>query len=267
MKGYSYKISKRTKVKKIKKLVFFALVASILLLCLIFITYSDTLRVREVEVEGIVALSEGDIKNALLELTSGYKYRIIPNANIIFLSTNVLENKMRGEFTAIQKIDISRAGLYKLSVKIEEKSPKFLWCNEEECFEVDMSGTIFEYREQANLESQDRENMTVFYTEVEGGLLGAKIAEQSVRENMFKALEAFEKKGLSVSSIRSESSEKFTMTTSIGEILLNPHEEKMEEILENIFLLYDDQKSKKADALFQYIDARFGNKLFFKLEN
>jgi cell division septal protein FtsQ len=223
-----------------------------------------SIQVSQINISGASSIASDDIKNALLELTSGNKILVVPRSNTFLLSEKDLENRLMEEFQAIESIKINTKGRNTLLVEIIERVPRALWCRREDkgdCFFIDNSGLIFE-----PIKTQDDlVDKIYFYTDIEGDVLGKYIASKQEISNFWSAIEFLAENAVSVQSIELVSKDKVNIQTDIGRIVLNPLEEDILDILENVLLLVLKEREKKENAVFEYLDARFGNKIFYKL--
>ena len=73
------------------------------------------------------------------------------------------------------------------------------------------------------------------------------------------------KSDLKVLSFNIESEDKIVVETDIASIFFNIEDKNIKESVEGAILLIKDQRAKNPSVYFQYIDARFGSKLFYKV--
>jgi hypothetical protein len=84
-------------------------------------------------------------------------------------------------------------------------------------------------------------------------------------QNYSSFIESFKNAGFQITSINIESTDKATAKSNTGDIIFSPDETDLSTVAKNIILLINDIKHKTPSAQFNYIDARFGNKIFYKL--
>lgn len=147
--------------------------------------------------------------------------------------------------------------------QITERKDDFLWCSENnECFNMTKDGLIFERAENIN-------NKIIFGGILNGNPIMKNFATAQKMQNYIKLIKAFKNSGFEISSINIESSDKAVAKTNIentiSDIIFSPEEPNLYLIAQNAILLINEVLSKTSSAHFNYIDARFGNKMFYKL--
>ena len=79
-----------------------------------------------------------------------------------------------------------------------------------------------------------------------------------------EAVALLKSKDIKASSINIQSVDKGVIETNIGNIFIDPNTKELLESIENALLVIEDIKSKNSQIKFDYIDTRFGNKIFYK---
>ena len=100
---------------------------------------------------------------------------------------------------------------------------------------------------------------------LDGDPLMKNFATPEKMQNYSNLIRVFKEAGFEVSSINIESSDKAVAKIEIVDIIFNPEEENLSLTAENVVLLINELKSKNSSTTFNYIDARFNNKIFYKL--
>jgi len=258
-KKASSRIRERGKFKKylarfLKLVVLVAILSGI-----IFLIRADFLKVKEVRVSGAETVSEADIKRVVEGYMEGNNYFVVPRSNIIFVGSSELESILQKKFPRLSSVDVSKQ-INHLDVKLVERSRDFLWCVGGECFLMDRTGLVFAKAAGAELEGK-----LIF----EGGIAGDPELKQFVSfeslENFLKLVDSLESGGQKIEKVRIESDERMIVKTELTEIIFDPQEKKFEEAGENALTIISDILQKNPAARIQYIDARFGTKVFYKL--
>ncbi len=266
MKSYRYKkassrIAKRERARRVFALVFKIGAPIALLVGLVMLTRADSLQIKNFEVEGEQAVSEEHLKNAALSFISSTRFWLLPKSNIFLLGKNELSDALRSEFGRIQEADIDKNFLDRsVKISVKERQSDFLWCSGVgECFFMDNSGLVFE---KAPIDG----GLIVFRGVLEGNPLMKEFATQEKMQKYSEFITAFKEAGFGVGSVDIESAERGVAATQAGDIIFNPNDANLALAAQNAILLVDDTRSKDSSARFDYIDTRFGNKLFYKLK-
>ncbi|OHB15963.1 MAG: hypothetical protein A2605_03710 [Candidatus Zambryskibacteria bacterium RIFOXYD1_FULL_39_35] len=257
----SSRIAKRNNARRVFGLVLKVGLPIIFLIGIIFILRADFLQIKNIVVLGAETVSTENLKATALSRTSGDHFFIIPKTNILFLNKQELADTLLTTFPRLEKAEINKQYFSKsIVLKVLEREADFLWCaSSEECFYMNKSGLIFEKAETLS-------DKFIFKGGVTGDPIMQSFATAGKIQNYLKFIDVFEKAGFEATYINIESSDKAILGTSIGEVFFSPGEADLALIAQNALLLIDEIKSNNLDATFEYIDARFGNKMFYKLK-
>lgn len=231
----------------------------------VYILRADFLQVKKFEVLGNQTLGVESLKNAAANFSLGNKFLLVPKSNILFLSENQLAAVMLSKFPRIQNVDISKNYLDKnIVIKITEREAQYLWCSgSDECFNMTASGLVFE-------KTDNMDNKIIFEGVLASSPIMKNFATPEKMKSYAKMIEDFGMAGFDAVSINVESDDKavakIKTDKNISNIIFNPAENDFSKPVQNAILLIKETKSKNPSAVFQYIDTRFGNKMFYKLE-
>jgi len=262
-KRASTRIAKRNRIKRYVGIFFVISVTIALLIGFIFLVRADFLKVKNFEVLGSKVVSAEDIKSTANGFTYGNKFLFIPRSNIIFLNKGDLTKTLLSKFTRLEDVEVNKELFSKsIELKITERNGYFLWCSlADECFFMTNSGFVFEKA----LDMQKTKGLIIFRGILKGNPLLKNFATPDKMQNYSNFIGSLRKGGVEVSSIDMESSDKAIAKTNIGNIFFNPTEEDLLLVGENTVLLINEIQNKNSKAEINYIDARFGNKFYYKL--
>ncbi len=108
-------------------LLFLGFIVSIALLS--YISHLKSLRVSTIELEGGVLVTQKDISAETLKLLSGSYLWLFPRDNSLIYPKTELEKKLREKFKRIDRISISSKNPTTIVVTITERQAKSLWCD------------------------------------------------------------------------------------------------------------------------------------------
>lgn len=259
-KKASSRIVKRRKLRGyLSLLIRLSFPFAILILSLFFLK-SDFIQIKSFEILGAETISSQDVETYAKDFVSGNRFILIPKTNILFLNKEKLATALLSQFSRLEKVDVDKNFFSKkIELNLVERKSDFLWCSfSGECFSMNKNGLVFE-KEEKNADK------LIFQGIIEGNPLMKNFASAVKIQNYLKFVDILKNAGFETILIKIESADKAIAKTDIGEIIFNPSDENLSEIAQNIILLIDETKNKVPAAEFQYIDARFGNKMFYKL--
>lgn len=263
-KGASARIAKRQKVKKYVTTIFKSALGLFLLVGTILLARADFLQINDFEIVGAKNISPDGIKNVASSFASGYRFGLLPKSNILIFNKDLLAEKMLEEFTRLGKVEVDKK-LFgrRVEVRVEERGAKYLWCSPtEECFFMSDDGLLFEkVSEEKAFEAAGK---VVFRGVLSNDPLLQYFASLERMKNYTDFMETLAKNNINITSIDVPLPDKAVAETEIGQIIFNPEEADLGSVAFNIILLIEELKTKKPAAQFEYIDARFGNKVFYK---
>jgi hypothetical protein len=273
-KKASSRIAKRGKIKRIFVLFLKIGLPVTFLIGLIFLLRANFLQVKSFEILGAETIQQTDIKNAAANFIAGNNFFIIPKSNILFLNKENLSKVLLSKFDRLEKVKIIKHFLNgSVELSLTERKADFLWCSEtDSCFFMSKDGLVFEQSdivgatfEASKVFGIEPLNKIIFRGILTGDPLMKNFATPAEIENYLKLIKIFNDAGFDISSINIETSDRAVAKSSTGDIIFNPDEADLSEVAQNTILLIKETKSKNPTARFNYIDARFGNKLFYKL--
>ncbi len=260
-----YKSRYKKRPSKILGLLPFIVIAFLLFFGFIFFLRSDFLKIKEVSVETGSLVSEDRVKELAGGFMSGSKFLFVPRANIFFFDSQNLEKKIASEFGGVESVDVDRQIFsFGIDIKIKERGALFAFCNTseggEECFNMSRDGFIFE--EEGGVVSLD--GKIVFHSQKNENVLRTFFDTKDRVENYMKFIDAIMARNIKISSVTIESFDESFISTDVGKIIFNPSDDPYV-ASQNASLLIEDIRKQNSEAKFEYIDTRFGNKMFYKL--
>jgi hypothetical protein len=260
-KKASSKIARRNKTRRIFSLILKIGLPVAFFIGLVFLLRADFLQVKGFEVLGAETLSLESIKKTASNFISGNNFFIIPKSNILFLNKQKLAAALMSQSGRMEKVEINKQFLSKkVDLSISERKGDLLWCSvENDCYFMTQDGLVFE-------KAVDMSGKVIFRGILEGDPLMKNFTTPAKMQNYLKLVQVLKDSKFEVSAINIESSDRAVAKSSIGDIIFNPEEADLSLVAQNVILLIKDIRSKNPIAEFNYIDARFGNKIFYKLK-
>jgi cell division septal protein FtsQ len=256
----SARIKRRGQVKNFFRLIIKIAIPIFLVTILIIFLRADIVQINEIQVVGNQKITKTEIENLAHQMTQGSYLWLVPRSNILFFDEKALAQKIETAFPRIERVTVSKGLARDLEVSIIERQGDFGWCQtDNSCYLMSKNGLIF-------LEAKPEEiaGKLIFKGQVTGDPLWQNFASQKMLNDYLNTVTVLNGKQLQVSSIDVESADKSVFHTNLGDIFLNPEDDLALGVANALFLL-EEVRTKNPTAKFNYIDARFGNKVFYKL--
>lgn len=273
---------KRKKEKRrvfiIKASVFFFVVLVIFVLS-IFVSKIDKINISKITIknEGS-SIAENEIKNIVEKNIEGNFFSLYPKTNIFFYQKNKIETDIYQKFNKIKNVDVENVGFNGIKITIEERSPYGLWCGseikvEEKCYFLDETGYIYSeaptfsgnvfFKNYGGIKEKNPIGMIFLGSE--------KFKEisffiKSMKDIDLSPFSFFAKENDDYEIYLEDSSHKYNF--SGGKIIFNKSD-NLGEIFNNLkTILKENALTKEFDHAVQldYIDLRFGSKIFYKFK-
>ncbi len=257
--SYSSKIGKRNKRRQTFKLAILFILPFVFGAGLIFALRLNVFQIQNVVVEGAVSLNEEQIKLLATDFISGAYLGLVPRTNILLADTNELEQSIKNNFGKVDNVKISRSADGNLKIKIKEKMARAIWCKDTDCFLVDGDGFVY-----ARALESEKSQKVVFAGSLSGDPIGRQLVLRSEMEGYFGLIDRLQTAGIETRVVMLESGDKSVLQTSLCDIVVLPGGAGEKETADNILLLIESELQKNNSVKFEYIDARFNNKMFYK---
>lgn len=250
-------------------LLWFALAVVVVLLCS-QLSQLKEFRISKLSFSGNKNVATEAMAALLLQDISGSYWHLFPKQNVFLVRTNDLEKKLIAEFPRLKRVMINRTSFTALSVLVEERDPYAFWCSDTNtCYFLDKNGFIF-----APAAQFSKNSTFVRYVGGEADSLHP-IGSQFISEDAFAAAQTLidelkrrlhlratqvtrEDEHFSIAVAPNGSLSTFsilvTATSSYEQALLD-----FETIIESA----DFKEAVPSLSSLDYIDLRFGNKVFY----
>lgn len=108
-------------------------------------------QVKELEIQGLTTISEADLSASVQEYLSEKTFLVIPRSNIFFIQKQRLKKRLQTSYPRIADLDITLMQADLLSLELQEREARLLWCVDvpyasvfdEECYFTDDSGLLY----------------------------------------------------------------------------------------------------------------------------
>ncbi len=236
-----------------------------------WVSYRPYLQINNIVINGSSVISDSRIKDVTEEVLEGGKYFLLfPRTNSLIFPEEEIESSILTTFKQIESVDIVRTDLQTLSMEIEEQKPYALWCTDksseltEDCYFINTEGFVFS-------------KAPNFTGNVFMRFYGDLIGPDYVGKYYLKINDEFNKMNTLIDSLKKLEVipiELHTVGVSNMELYLEgeskiifTRKQGSSEVLDNLTVVLDSEtfREKNTEDI-EYIDLRFGNKVYFKLK-
>lgn len=259
-------------------LIFLLLIAFVFLFS--WLSKLPSIQIKNIEVEGNAIISKAEITDFIKKEISGEYFLLFSKKNFFLYPKGVIERKLADNFKRIEKIEIKSKGLNYLVVNLIERKPYSLWCDgggnsdkiesasSEKCYFLDKNGFVFS-------EAPEFSGNTFFR------YYGLLKEDNPVGGNYMESLKFKEIRGfvdslkiLGINSVKfhASSEDDYEIDLDNGGKIIFDDKQLLTKTLENLESVLDEiglGKSSSTDSAVKldYVDLRFGNKVFYKTKN
>ncbi len=227
-------------------------------------------RVTQMDVAGVSTLSAGDIQATVQEKITGRYWYLFPKNNILLYPRQGIESALRAHYPTLAEASVGAENLHTLGITVVERQPAALWCGqdfsaENNCSFMDASGLV--YAPAAQFEGDA-------YQKYFGALASPESLGQYLTPEQFHSLSALAQAlaakvpGDPVAGLWVESDGDAHLIFNSGFTLLFNSTDDTGAVFNRFSLaLTAAPFTAHPASSFEYLDLRFGNKLYYKLKS
>lgn len=251
-----------------------AFIGVLILLGLLYFGLYQLLRlpyfqITEIRTEGLATISEIEIRKFMeAELKGNYRH-LIPKSNILFFSPRTASVALEKVYPVVREAAVRKVFPHVVSISIQERTLFAIYCAQsgkaaevESCFFMDREGVLF--RQSPNIQGA---LILKFTSDTASPSLGAAIftPEEISRFDLWRG-EFKNRAGLGVLSFqfKQNSPKDIWLGTDGGFYVIVTKDSEPQKTAEIVRTVLENE-IKASRAKLEYIDARFGNKVFYKV--
>jgi len=224
----------------------------------------DFFSIKSVVISGNIHLTTEEVQK-IVDTSLSKKYIFLfPKRNVFMYPKDEIVANLKSVYPRILDVQVYTESFNTLNVRIEERVHVSTWCSVILCYEIDSEGYIYAPKDDTN------EVSTVTFTGMDEKIgsepVGVHIFEKDIYTELLQITTLMAEIGLPIQTIefRSKDEVYFWITGSKKRVIFTSRK-SYTEAFENLkaALL---SKVFSATTEFEYIDTRFGNKVFYKLQ-
>lgn len=232
-----------------------------------WVSYLPSYTIQRIEVTGISTLDPQTIEARVREAL-GKDGGYVSSRNLFWYDAHAIEKALEADMYHVARASVSRESTFSttLRVAIDERAPFARWCAaESDCYLIDETGFIFEHL--AASTARDYVEPFVFW----GGVastsetLGAYVAPARF-PSALSILRALGQAGYTSLRAEIDSDTDFSVLFEDGFRLYVSFGAEPPTLVRNLKLIFASEPLKERLTDLEYIDLRFGNRIFYKLK-
>ena len=272
---------KKKRKRKFAKYAVFVLLVSLIIGLGSYISHRSNIRISKVVLSGGVLVTEEDVSDETLSFIGNSYFWLFPKNNIFWYPRNALLNDLKTKFRRIDTINIHLKDFHTLAIDITERKPIGTWCSTssvtstvpengsvpvEQCYFIDQNSTIFAKAPQFSGDAYFK-----YYGLItDDNPIGEEyIASTTEFSEVVSFVEAVKRLYVRPLYLVANGQDEFSLVVAGGGAIYFDTKEPLSKAAANFEALLETHElatSTSGNLPIDYIDLRYGNKLFYKLK-
>lgn len=239
-----------------------------------WLSWIQKLSIRNVVVVGNSSVEASELQKDINSILDKRYFFIFSKRNAFIYPKKEINKFVVANYPKVDDLVIKTEGLNILNVVIEERKPLALWCGVPDCYFIDKNAYVYEKYEQ---NEENKDELIKFHGNEEfigPSPIGKNAFDKKIFEEMFSTSKVMETLGFKVSDILYKEKNSITFDLKDNGRIIFTDKKSFEESLDNLksALASSVFKPKKTSDMsqnqyvkFEYIDLRYGNKVFYRL--
>ncbi len=249
-----------------------ALGAGVLFVCggAVLVLRAPRLQIRDIAVSGVKTLDEQAVRDAIRVALAGARAYVLPRSSFFLVDTGAIASGLKRDFPRIRDIVVTKKFPDKFDVAITERQFWGVFCNSSQnssapaCAYIDPDGVAYEHAPEpqgkliVSVRSDETGDIALGAPAVDTALMAEiRDLEEKIPAQTGIAIADFELRARVPSEIRAIAADGFAM--------IFRREDDYSGTLRVLKRVLDGEIKGQQSRL-DYIDLRFGNKVFYKLK-
>ena len=249
----------------------------ILIIGLYYLNASDSLRIKNIEITGNEHISQAQIKSLILAQMAKSRFLVFSQNNILFFNKRQVKNELAKNYF-FSELKIQKKYFQTLAVAVKEKTVRVIWSGSESKYYLDLTGQVLEKAEDYIVSQTEAGDTDLVRTQAVFSRyplildksnapisIGQKAVDEKLIDFVISLTEFLKKNGdfnISHYVLENPQSQDITLITDEGWEARFKIAEPVK-TQGGMLLVVLVQKIKDRKTL-QYIDLRFGEKVFYQ---
>ncbi len=282
------KNKKKNKLKKILYFIFFAIVLTFF----IYITNASFLRIQKIVVQEVKYTERSEIELTVKEQLEGRYFGLFSKSNALIFSRPKIANEIKKKYPSISKVDVDLKGVSTIDIQLEEYIATAIWCDipvtpattlihdaegvektsvipqvvnsfrDQNCYFLNEEGIVF-----SPTKYDSSTEIVKTFGFIETDPLKKNFSNPKTFKDLVEFIKLLRRLNIVADQIWTTNGEVYAILTQQGVKIYIDSESDVVSIFDNL------ETVMKRDAINQaqlsnidYIDLRFGNRVFYKLK-
>lgn len=219
------------------------------------------------EVTGAVSVDDNAVKDIVDRDISGAYYGWLSKANFFLYPKETIERDLKNAFLSVGALDL-KLDNHQLVISLVERKPSYLWCdgnptNNGDCYFVDDEGYVF-----SPAPTFSGNAFVILYGNVATtSPVGQFYDSPEDFKSLLKIIGNLKEKSIVVDSVNSKENEVTELGLDSGGRIIFKETQDFDDLISEIGLIKNQTSILEASSTkhLDYLDMRFGNKIFYKL--
>jgi cell division septal protein FtsQ len=235
----------------------------LLLTGIVMLTRISSLQISMVKVSGNSFVPTEEIQNKTDEVLGSHYLFFIPKRNVFLFPKHELADKLK-ENPAVIDVSINKDLFDTLSIVVTEQEKEAIYCDsfeKTECFYINNEGYLYSKVGQDHPLDQE----IIVYLEGERKKVREMVLEPDLYQDVISFIKSSARYGIPVVSAHVKSDGIIEFTTQSSARLITSRYDDFEKDFSNFIALFEKEiLIREQLGQIDYVDLRFGNKVFYK---
>ncbi len=260
---------KRRRQRRQAKIVIAICILLALVGLLSYVAHRPSLRISSIELSGGVLVTQDEIESKTNEFLKGSYFFLFPKNNAFLYPKAALAQYLGDNFKRIDTITLHLKNPHTLAIEITERKPFAIWCNggeQDKCYFMDQNSTIFATAPDFSGDAYFKYYGLVATDTPIGIEYMASTTEFSTISDFVARVKNL---GIRPQYLVAKDDGWFALVLAGGGQIYFDLKESLSKTADKLALLLSSKElsiSSSSNLQIDYIDLRYGNKLFYKLK-
>ncbi len=248
-----------------------AVLVIVLFVSFIWASWLPQVAISKVVVAGTSSDTSADIEDKVQQVLAQKYFGIFPKKNFLLYPKGQIAALVMKQHPEVGSVSISTEHVSTLNIRLAERSPAALWCKGSVCYMVDKNAYIYALEASSSPSGVDIAsslNLIPVYDRASAtgtaSLVGNTAMPAKEFSEILSAAHGLSSSSLPVEDIYIENDGKYVFKIVKNGTIIFSDKKPVQESLEDLMSALQSPVFATSDA-FQYIDTRFGNKVFYRL--
>lgn len=255
---------------------FSSLLFIIIAISVLYISKLERFTISDIRILGNEVIDSSDIENIVHDELNGKYLWLFPKTSVFLYPSNNIMDSILDRWMRVSSVDIYADTMTSLTVRLNERKPAYVWCaqkskplndiDDEECYFLDKKGLIFAkapyFSGPVFLKTYGPVVDVGSYKDTGTEYIGKRFLEKKEFDKIIILKESLNAIGMKAVKFEVLGEDTYQFAIEDGTKIILKKDDNVETVLDNLDSVLEFLSDRKK---IDYIDLRFGNKVFYKL--